>query len=112
MVSKKLRINKPISKSERANFLNESPDINNAKTLSTFENKNAVGRPKKETTEVTTKKTITMYKNDIENLEALIQRCINLGVKDKGISGSIRMALVSLMNEKDETFLQIYKNVR
>ena len=112
MVSKKLGMNKPISKEEREKFLSESPDINSAKTLSEFENKNSVGRPKKEITEVTTKKTITMYRADIENIEALMQRCIDLGVKDKGISGSIRMALISLMNESDEKFLQIYNNIR
>lgn len=111
MVSKKLGMNKPIPKEERENFLSESPDINSAKTLN-LEKENSVGRPKKEITEVTTKKTITMYRDDIENIEALMQRCINLGVKDKGISGSIRMALISLMNESDENFLQIYNSIR
>jgi hypothetical protein len=112
MVSKKLGMNKPIPKEERENFLSESPDISSAKTLSDFEKTSSVGRPKKEIAEVTTKKTITMYRTDIENIEALMQRCINLGVKDKGISGSIRMALISLMNESDENFLQIYNNIR
>ena len=109
MVSKKLRMNKPLSKQARNNFLRESPDIKSAIHIDgkKLQNKNPLLLNEK-----ATKKTITMYQNDLDILNAMIDRCISLGFKDKGISGAIRMSLVALQKRDDENFLAIYKETK
>ena len=79
----------------------------------TINNSNAkVGRPKLDPNDITTKKTITMYQDDIIMLETLINRTIKLGLKDKGLSGTIRMALSALNNIDDTQFNNIYSQIK
>lgn len=108
MGNKKLGMNKPLSKSEREIFLNEAPDVQSAKLIDSTEE----AKQKKIKAEKAIRKTITMYPSDIEKIELLMQRCINLGVKDKGISGTLKMALYALDCQSDEQFLACYKQVK
>lgn len=107
----KLGMNKPISKEDRQDFLNESPDMVSATTINHNKNKK-VGRPKLDPDTITVKKTITMYKEDIDMLENQINRTIKLGHKDKGVSGTLRMALAALDDIDDTKFNEIYNKIK
>ncbi|MBK2044669.1 hypothetical protein IB642_06490 [Allofrancisella guangzhouensis] len=106
----KLGMNKPISKDDRQDFLNESPDMVSAKNISKTISK--VGRPKLDPSNITVKKTITMYQEDLDLLDDLINRTIKLGQKDKGLSGTIRMGLAALNKLEDNEFIEIYSKIK
>lgn len=102
-------MNKPISKEDRQDFLNESPDMISAKVIN---DNNRVGRPKLDPNNITIKKTITMYQTDIDILNSLINKTIKLGFKDKGVSGTLRMALLALEEIDDNSFIDIYSKTK
>lgn len=109
MVSKKLGMNKPLSKQERNAFLSESPDIKSAIQI---DGEKLHNKFKTSSNENAIKKTITMYQNDLDILNSMIDRCVSLGVKDKGISGAIRMSLMALQKTDDKIFMEIYNKTK
>jgi hypothetical protein len=102
-MASKLGLGNPLTKED---FLGESPDMISAKKIQ--EKSNNIGRPKKNKATTTIKKTITMYQSDIDTINKINDRCLKMGIKDKGITGSIRMAIKMLELSKDKDFLDIY----
>jgi hypothetical protein len=94
MITKKNKLEYPIIKDKVDRFINSIP--NNEVDNSNFLNK-------------TQPVNITLSKTDIFRLEEQIDRAIKLGLRTKNKSALIRMALRSLEQSSDETYIKLYR---
>ena len=94
MITKKNKLEYPIIKDKLDCFINSIP--NNEVDNSNFLNK-------------TQPVNITLSKTDIFRLEEQIDRAIKLGLRTKNKSALIRMALRSLEQSSDETYIKLYR---